>query len=479
MRLPCIRRLALLALPLLATSGCKDDESPTAPTADAGAASATSGSGAAQVRGTERLGWNQIGDVSKLRFRAYVDNRPVDLTGATCSSSGEQAECYAPLPALSDGVHTIALVNIAVSTGVESERSAPITLQKVSASARLDQVITIAGDLSFAADIVATDVRAPAQLAWLPDGRLLLSDADGRVRIVRPGASENGETALDAGMLTSLAAGPMGLASHPDFAQNRFVYVSLLEQERPERTRLRVVRLREVGDTLGEAATLFDAPVVDDGTASQAGPRMAFGPDRLLYVMLPPGLEFVNEPAASTPRASLLRLTDDGRATPGEPLSGVASTPLAFTWHPATGALWVMFRGENGEAAVRSLGGRVPASAEASAGRQTMRAEAPRLLAREGIGAAAGTLLLQPAPDDLLVAQALLGTRADGSRGLARLALPLQSATGGMSDRIGDVVAGDGGMLFAVTNNGHVDGVAGAASDVVLRLRPLPASSGR
>ena len=108
-----------------------------------------------------------------------------------------------------------------------------------------------------------------------------------------------------------------------------------------------------------------------------------------------------------------------------------------------------------------------------------MRVEAPRLLAREGIGAAAGTLFLQSAPDDLLVAQALLGTRADGSRGLARLALPLQSATGGMSDRIGDVVAGEGGTLFAVTNNGLVDGVAGTASDVVVRLRPLPASPGR
>src|SRR6185295_5131367 len=94
-----------------------------------------------------------------------------------------------------------------------------------------------------------------------------------------------------------------------------------------------------------------------DAASSQAGPRMAFGPDRLLYVMLPPGLEFVNEPAASTPRASMLRLTDEGRVASGEPLSGVTSTPLAFTWHPTTGALWVMLRGDNGQAAVRSLDG--------------------------------------------------------------------------------------------------------------------------
>jgi hypothetical protein len=177
-------------------------------------------------------------------------------------------------------------------------------------------------------------------------------------------------------------------------------------------------------------------------------------------------MEFVDEPAASTPRASMLRLTDDGRVTPGEPLSGVTSSPLAFTWHPTTGALWVMFRGENGDAAVRSLGARDRV--------QTMRADAPRLLAREGTGATAGTLLLQTAPDDMLVAQALLATRADGSKGLARLALPLQ-ATGGLTDRVGDVVAGEGGTLFAVTSNGLVGGAAGAASDVVVRLKPVPA----
>ncbi len=62
-------------------------------------------------------------------------------------------------------------------------------------------------------------------------------------------------------MLTSLPVDPMGLASHPDFAQNRFVYLSLLEHPRADERRLRVLRLREVGDTLGEPATLFDAPV--------------------------------------------------------------------------------------------------------------------------------------------------------------------------------------------------------------------------
>ena len=489
MRLSLTAQLTLLAAACLVASGCEDDDSsPTGPTPVAGDA-APAAAGATQVRGTERLAWSQTGDTSKLRFRAYVDNRRVELSAAKCDG----AECSSPLPALSDGVHSIELATVSAS-GDESSRSGPLTLQKVSASAsvsslplasarsgvRLDPVITIADGLSFTADIVATGVRAPAQLSWLPDGRLLLAEAEGRVRVVRPGEPENRDPALDGGLVTSQSVGPMGIASHPNFAQNRFVYVSLLERDRFGGASLRIVRLREVGDTLGEAATLFEAPVAETASpskvvretasAAQAGPKMAFGPDRLLYLMLPPGMEFVNEPAASAPRASMLRLTDEGRASSTEPLSGITASPLAFTWNSSTGALWVMFRGENGAASVRSL--------DARARVQTMSTEPARLLVREGMGAAAGALLLQSAPDARLVAQALVGTRADGSKGMARLALPVQAAgrSGGLSDRIGDVVAGDGGTLFVVTSNNLPGVEAAAASNVVVRLRPVGVS---
>ena len=479
-RLPSTVQLAFLAAVCLAVPACEDDDaSPTGPTPVTGGS--TGSAGATEVRGTERLVWNQAGDTSRLRFRAYVNGRAVDLPSATCDGATPEAECSSPLPSLTDGVHAIELVNIS-SAGIESDRTGPITLRKVAARStvaslplasarggvRLEPVITVADGLSFTADVVATAVRAPAQLAWLPDGRLLLAEADGRVRVVRPGEDEERLPALDAGFLSSQQLGALGIASHPDFAQNRFVYVSLLESDRTGDTRLRLLRLREIGNALGEAATLFDAPVAGDGTVSQSGPRMAFGPDRLLYVMLPPGLEFVNEPAASTPRASMLRLTDEGRPPSAGPLAGVTATPLAFAWHQTSGALWLMFRGGSGDAAMRSLENRARA----------MSAETASIRVREGAGAAAGTLLLQSAPDDLLVARAFVGTRSDGSSGMARLALPVQAA-GRMSDRIGDVVAGENGTLFVTTSNGLVGGASGAANDVVVRLTPLPAASAR
>src|SRR6185436_9231939 len=283
MRTPRSVELALLATALFLTvPGCKDDDpSPTAPssgvsnpgtnpvgggsgnsgnsgnTGNTGTGGNTGNGGTVAAQSSERLAWNQTGDTSQLRFRAYIDSNPFDLPDATCNGATPNAECTSPLPALSTGTHSIQLTS--VLAGTESDRSPSITYQKTAAAAsasvlplawdqsaalRVERVITIADGLSFTADVVATGVRGPAQLAWLPDGRLLLSDADGRVRMVRPGEPEGRELALDAEMLTSQRAGTMGIVSHPDFAQNHLVYLSLLEYGRLDQTTLRVVRLR-------------------------------------------------------------------------------------------------------------------------------------------------------------------------------------------------------------------------------------------
>jgi len=462
---------SLISLAVMATAlGCGGEDSSSSPSAPT--------SGAPTVRGTERLAWAQAGDVSRLRFRAYVDGAAVDLTAATCNSGSPEAECSSPLPTLTNGVHTIAVVNVTAASGAESERTNTITVQKLAqrsivaatlpmASARpgalrLDSEVAIADGLAFTADIVATGVRGPVQLAWVADGRLLVSDADRQVRVVRPGEAGPTSAALDIGLLSTRTAGPMGIASHPGFAQNRFVYVSFLERDGSDRTVIRVVRVREAGDTLGEPAALYLAPVAPSATADTAradeaplaAPRMAFGPDRLLYVMLPPGFEVVDDAAASTPRGVLLRLSDDGTVPTAGPLSGITSSALGFTWHPGSGALW-MIEGTGTTASVRSFG----------TGERGGSARPER-----------GVLVLQASLANRALAKALVPVGSGKGGWVARLALPAQTDAGaGMLDRIGDVVGGADGTLFAATANAVSDPGSGAGREVVVRLTPAPA----
>ena len=340
-------------------------------------------------------------------------------------------------------------------------------------------MVTTDDGQAFAVDVVTRGLLAPAQLAWLSDGRLLVAEANGRVRVVRPGQPDRGEPALDAhALLRPGPVGPLGLAGHPDFLQNHFVYVSFLARDRPDRTVLRVVRLREVGDTLGEPATLFETLVtlaaagpngqLDPGVGADGGPRLAFGPDGLLYVALPLGVVFDTQPAASRPFASMLRLSDDGRVPSVGPLSGVSAHALGFTWHPSTGALWVAFPGENGEAVLR------PITAARTSG--VAQAEQMGLRIRQGAGPSSGAWIVQRTEAGALnLARAFVAARENESIGTLRLTVPIlpESLMAGVLDRVGDVVLGSRGVVFLATNNAERAGASGASGeDVIVRLTP-------
>ncbi len=484
--------VALAVAVLMVLASCGGSSQPDRPSADTPSAVP----GATTVYGTERLSWLQPGGVSDWEFLAYVDDAPVALD-AECEWSTSAFACSSPLPPMSNGVHSIAVAALSSSSGLEGPRSESITVQKLSARSvvsaasfpdarvaasqlRFDSVVTAHGGLAFAMDVVARGLKGPVQLASTPDGRLLVAEGDARVRVVRPGEPERGDTALDArALLQPPPTGGLGLAVHPDFARNHFVYVSFLARDRPDRTSLRIVRLREVGETLGEPLSLYEAPVVvargawrigDDptdlgttGDLSGESPRLAFGPDGLLYALLPPGLEFDNEPAASNPRASMLRIADDGRVPGVGPLAGVTAHPLGLAWHPSTHDLWLILPGADGEVLVRSAGVS-PVSAIDRVGRGVLRMT-------EGAAPSSGALVLQQTVA-LELASAFAQGFAPESIGAVRLTVPVlaESVLTGVSGRIIDMVPAAAGTMYLTTSDdpGYSNG-----GEVVVRLRPL------
>jgi hypothetical protein len=447
--------------------------------------------GATIVRGTEHLAWSQSGDLTGLTFRAYIDDGPVALTAATCDTSTPDASCTSPLPPLTDGVHTIALTSVLATYGLESERSESLTVQKMSTTTsslaalpdaggrtngfRLQTPVRPIGGLDFSADVVARGILTPAQLAATPDGRLLAAEADGGVRVVHPGSPLSDVRALEPGDAGSLSAGPLGLAVHPDFEVNHFVYVASLVDEGPYYARLKVVRLRELSDMLSDPSPIFEAPVAADSPSRDAGasrsdsaPRLAFGPDGLLYIALPLGFGFVDQPAASVPDASMLRITDDGQVRSAGPLAGVSAHPLGFTWHSSTGALWLALPDRNRTAVIRASTRSVTTLA---------RALEPLRLPMTYRTGWSPALLLRTADAMTLqdLARTFLTARRDARPSAIRLNVPVatgSSATGSL-DSIGDVVsAGDGTWFLVTSNAARAGGDEADGSDVIVRLRP-------
>jgi hypothetical protein len=237
------------------------------------------------------------------------------------------------------------------------------------------------------------------------------------------------------------------------------------------------MRLREVGDTLGDAATLFETTVIDrrraTGSASQQaarveGPRLAFGPDRLLYIALPPGFEFDREPAASSPHASMLRLGDDGLPAGVGPITGVRAHPLAFTWDPSSRALWLAFDDGRGATVLE------PAVSMRNLSRALDRLRLPavsRMFGSSRTLVVGGDTIETPTRDLL---RRLMVTRGSLFSNVVRLNTPV--VAGDLADRIGDITSGPGGTWFVVTSNSTRAGGTGTDDgDVVVRLTPVGA----
>lgn len=162
---------------------------------------------------------------------------------------------------------------------------------------------------------LAHGLRVPWGIAFLPSGRALVSERDtGRVLEVRPrgGYRVAGQVP---GVVSTVTQGGenglLGLALHPDFARNRWVYAYLSTASDN-----RVVRMRYDDGQLG-------APeVVLPGIARSLhhnGGALAFGRDGLLYV----STGDAEHPHRAQDRQSLsgkvLRITDTGGVPAGNP----------------------------------------------------------------------------------------------------------------------------------------------------------------
>jgi glucose/arabinose dehydrogenase len=219
------------------------------------------------------------------------------------------------------------------------------------------EFITAADGTRVALEVVATNLEIPWAMAFAPDGRLFFTERPGRVRVLQ-GSQVLAQPAL---VLDDVAAagegGLLGIALHPDFAANQFVYLAYTARVGSGRE-IRVVRYREAGNTLGERAVVIDRI---DAADIHDGARVKFGPDRKLYVTIGD----VAVPSLAQDLGSLngkiLRLNDDGSMPadnpfPGSPIYSYGHrNPQGIDWQPATGELWGSEHGQTGNDEINRL----------------------------------------------------------------------------------------------------------------------------
>src|SRR5438093_11712674 len=160
----------------------------------------------------------------------------------------------------------------------------------------------------FAAYVAADFATA---LAWSPDGRLFYAERAGTIRTFDGKTSRVFATVSAS---TSGERGLLGLAVSPAFQSDHFVYAFYSRAD--DQSRQRVVRWTDQGGTGTSLTTIVDnLPAGND--CCHKGGRIAFGPDRKLYVTLGENHVAADAQRTSSLRGKILRYNPDG-SVPGD-----------------------------------------------------------------------------------------------------------------------------------------------------------------
>lgn len=185
-----------------------------------------------------------------------------------------------------------------------------------------------------ARDFTATPVaqfNEPWAMTFLPDGRLLVSEKRGALKVYTIGGSAEDITGVP-----RVAYGGQGgfgdVALHPDFAKNRLVYLSYAEPGEKNTRGAAVARATldlssTGGGNLSNLQVIWrQVPKVTGG--GHYGHRIVFGPDGLLYISSSERQKFDPAQDMSSNLGKIVRLKDDGTSPDDNPFAdkgGVAS----------------------------------------------------------------------------------------------------------------------------------------------------------
>ncbi|MFO0208459.1 MAG: PQQ-dependent sugar dehydrogenase [Betaproteobacteria bacterium] len=214
---------------------------------------------------------------------------------------------------------------------------------------------------------VTEGLERPWGLAFLPDGRMLVTERPGRLRVVgRDGKLDPTPVAGLPRVDAQGQGGLMDVVPHPEYASNGWIYWSYAQRDAEGRNGTEVARGKLAGAAgawrMEQVQVVFRmAPKSSSG--QHFGSRIVFdarpGQPVVMYVTLGDRGEMQRAQALDDHAGKILRLTDDGKPAPGNPfVNDPKARPEVYSLgnrnvqgaalHPATGVLWASEHGPQG-----------------------------------------------------------------------------------------------------------------------------------
>lgn len=209
-------------------------------------------------------------------------------------------------------------------------------------------------------EIVAEGLQTPWGMAFLPDGRLLVSERPGTVRALDLRAPLTPPIAGTPAVWARQDGGLLDIAVHPDYTANGWIYLAYSEPGPAPTSTTRIVRGRIRDGRWVDQQTIFQSPpqlYVADNT--HFGARFLFDTAGHLFFTIGDRGTMADAQSLANPNGKIHRVFDDGRVPPDNPFAKTADAagtiwtlgnrnPQGLAWHPVTGDLWSTEHGPRG-----------------------------------------------------------------------------------------------------------------------------------
>ncbi|MFG0291627.1 MAG: PQQ-dependent sugar dehydrogenase [Phycisphaerales bacterium JB050] len=198
----------------------------------------------------------------------------------------------------------------------------------------------------------------PWSIDWLPDGSALITERPGRIRLLNPDGTLHPEPVSgDPDVYAQRQAGLMDIRVHPDFENNRLVYLSY-SHGTARGNHTRIARARFEDHALQDFEVLFTTEPAKSG-GFHFGCRMVFLPDGSLLFGVGEGASQDRAQDMSIHWGKMLRIMDDGTPATDNPFQARIDAkqeiysyghrnPQGIAIHPETGKVYATEHGPRG-----------------------------------------------------------------------------------------------------------------------------------
>lgn len=220
-------------------------------------------------------------------------------------------------------------------------------------------VPVLASAQTFNETVVATGIAAPVAMQFMPDGRLLVAEQAGKLRVIKNGTLQ-ATPMISLTVASNSERGLLGIAIDPNFATNKYVYLYYTRATPEIKNRLSRFTISSTNPDILDPST---EKILIDNIASDAGNHnggaIHFGKDGKLYVATGDGGRFTgNSQALNSLSGKILRINSDGTPPADNPFYNVPGSlkeiwaygfrnPFTFAVNPVNGEIYVNDVGQN------------------------------------------------------------------------------------------------------------------------------------